>query len=174
MNRIEIIATFTALRELYEVGAHEGIKRVIDRVLEEAESKKESAPAPDYDLESALEEAGSDISNELKLHDGAINSQAEAAPRERLFRIGSDEKVIELKKVTIEITDFSAEGFDGDLSSIYTAKVIADEADILLTGISIFLREDETLAMKIAVGETYITDLTYWEAVPYFTIMKIY
>ena len=39
MNRLEIIATFTALQELYDVGAHEGMKRVIDKVLKEAETK---------------------------------------------------------------------------------------------------------------------------------------
>jgi len=39
MNRLEIIATFTALRELYDAGAHEGVKRVIDKILEEAETK---------------------------------------------------------------------------------------------------------------------------------------
>jgi hypothetical protein len=39
MNRLEIIATFTALKELHKLGAHEGIGTVIDKILEEAETK---------------------------------------------------------------------------------------------------------------------------------------
>jgi hypothetical protein len=39
LNRIGIIATFTALDELYEAGAHDGVRRVIKEVLREAKRK---------------------------------------------------------------------------------------------------------------------------------------
>jgi len=48
MNRLEIIATFTALKQLHKLGAHEEIGTVIDKILDEAETKnKEETKAAD-------------------------------------------------------------------------------------------------------------------------------
>ena len=43
MNRIEIIATFTALRELSKCKNYEGIDIVIEEVLKEAKGKSKDA-----------------------------------------------------------------------------------------------------------------------------------
>jgi hypothetical protein len=39
VNRLEIIATFSALKQLHKLGAYEEIGTVIDKILEEAETK---------------------------------------------------------------------------------------------------------------------------------------
>jgi len=40
MNRIEIVGLFSALEELCELGQYEAVKKIIKKVLNEAESKK--------------------------------------------------------------------------------------------------------------------------------------
>jgi hypothetical protein len=142
-------------------------------VWEEAEASEEAAPAPSYDMEKAAEEYGFMTDNGIQTDGEDRNVSGEAA-KARLFRTEPAEEIMEITKVTIEITGFSAEGFGQDLPDVYTAVVFADEADALFTGISISLRKNEGLAAEIAVGETYLADLSYRETAPYFTIIKIY
>ena len=40
MNKIALVCVFSALDELYKAEQYEAIKRIIDKVLKEAESKK--------------------------------------------------------------------------------------------------------------------------------------
>lgn len=141
---------------------------VAEAVFSEAEAKKELAPAPNYDVENA-EEADHQFGYDQE--EPYHNASGEAFGNQ-VFRIDSPEKTFEISKVTVEITELSAAGFDAD--NVYTAVIIADETETLFTGTSIFLRENENLAAEIVVGETYLADLFYQEAAPYFTIMKIY
>ncbi|MCL2717643.1 MAG: hypothetical protein FWE14_02530 [Lachnospiraceae bacterium] len=106
----------------------------------------------------------------------AIFDQEEA--RKKYFRTMTDEKVIEISKVTIEIV---AEKvylvYNGGL--FYEAIIIADESETLNTGINIYIRNldnyDFTLNFDYIVGETYQVDLSFYEMAAYcFTVLNIW
>lgn len=99
--------------------------------------------------------------------------------RMRYFQTITDEKVIEIPKVTIEIT---AERiylvYNGGL--FYEATVTYDESGILKNGASIYIRNSDDVGeayqdFDYIVGETYQVDLSFYEmAAYYFTVLQVW